>query len=138
MLPSLVAGFAVARTLRENLMPEPTRLGVVAALLGQHGQVAPGQVAVDPLIDAAKLLGTLQGQDPPPARLRLGRLARLAVDHRLAEEQLGVVGVEREPLGAGGQGRGRSPSIWWQRAIRANSFRVIESVGAEPARLWRR
>lgn len=31
-----------------------------------------------------------------------------------------------------------SPSIWWHRAIRAKSFRVIESLVAEPARLFRR
>ncbi len=37
--------------------------------------------------------GTLQRQDPPPAGFSLGRLAGLAVEHGLAEKQLGVVGV---------------------------------------------
>ena len=36
----------------------------------------------------------------------LGRLARLAVHHGLAEEQLGVVGIERQTLGADRQGPG--------------------------------
>ena len=31
-----------------------------------------------------------------------------------------------------------SPSIWWHRAINANSFRVIESLGADRVRLRRR
>ena len=87
--------------------PEPDRLGGVAALGGQHGQVAPGQVAVDAHVQAGELLRTPQAQDPPPALLRLGRLAPMAVDHRLAEQQLGVLGVEGEALGTGPQRRGR-------------------------------
>ena len=67
---------------------------MVAALVGQGGEVAQGEVAVDALVDTAKLLGTLQGQDPPPGRLGLGRLARHAVHHGLAEEQLRVAGIE--------------------------------------------
>jgi hypothetical protein len=51
-------------------------------------------VAVAALVDAAELVGTLQGQDPPPAGFGLGRLSGPAVEVGLAEEQLGVVGVE--------------------------------------------
>ena len=55
----------------------------------------------------------------------------MPVHDRLAEPQLGVLGVERQALRAGPQRRCVSPSIWCARAIRANSLRVIESVGAE-------
>ena len=67
---------------------------------GQRRQVAPGQVAVDALVQAGELLGPRQGQYPPPAVFGLGRLAAMPVHDRLAEPQLGVFGVERKPLGA--------------------------------------
>jgi hypothetical protein len=54
-------------------------------------------MAVDPLIVAARLLGTLQSKDPPPVRLDLARLSVLAMGDGLAEQQLRVVGVEGEP-----------------------------------------
>ena len=94
-------------------------------------------MAVDPLVHAGELLGPRQRQDPPPALLGLGRLAAVPVHHRLAEPELGVFGVERiAPASQTPQsGLVESPSIWWTRAIRANSLRVIESLGAEPARL---
>ena len=59
------------------------------------------------LIDAAKLVRTLERQDPPPASFGLGRLAGLAVQNRLAEMYLGVVGVEPQALGTSGQSRGK-------------------------------
>ena len=40
----------IARTCLENQPPQPQRLVVVAALFGQHGEVAQGEVAVDALI----------------------------------------------------------------------------------------
>ncbi len=43
-------------TFLKDLGPQPHGLGYVAPLLGQHGQVAKRQVAVNALIDAAKLL----------------------------------------------------------------------------------
>src|SRR5271157_160326 len=79
----------------------------VAAFLGQNGEVAKGEVAVDALIDAAKLVGTLERQDPPPAGSGLGHLARLAVQDGLAEMQLGVVEVDPQALGTRVQGRGK-------------------------------
>ena len=85
---------SVARTGVEDHAPEPPGLGPVAALLGRNGEVAEGEVAVDSLVDATELVGTLEGQDPSPTGFRLGRLTRLAVQNRLAEMQLGVVGVE--------------------------------------------
>jgi hypothetical protein len=45
----------------------------------------------------------MQIQDPPPAVLGFGRLTPMPVHHRLAEPQLGVLGVELEPLGTGPQ-----------------------------------
>ena len=90
---------SVAWTGVEDHSPRPPGLDAVAALLGQDGEVAQGEVAVDALVDAAKLVGTLEGQDPPPAGFGLGRLARLAVQDGLAEMQLGVVGVDPEPSG---------------------------------------
>jgi hypothetical protein len=44
----------VPRALGQHLVPEPPGLGKVAALGGQRCQVAPGDVAVDPLIKTAK------------------------------------------------------------------------------------
>jgi len=87
-------GLGVAWTGVEDHPPQPSGLGPVTALLGQDGEIAEGQVAVDSLVDAAKLVGTLERQDPPPAGLSLDRLAGLAVQDRLAEIDLGVVGVE--------------------------------------------
>jgi hypothetical protein len=83
----------VAWTGVENHPPEPPGLDSVTALLGQHGEISQREVAVDALVDATELVGTLQRQGPPPAGLSLSRLAGLAVDHGLAEMQLGVVGV---------------------------------------------
>ncbi len=76
----------------EDHVPEPPGFGVVAALLGEDGEVAHGEMAVDALVHATELVGTPQGQDSPPAGL--GRLAGLAMENGLAEMDLGVVGVE--------------------------------------------
>ena len=73
---------------------------MIAALFGQHGEVAQGQMAVDALIDAAETVGTPQRQDPPPAGFGLGRLASFAMQDGLAEVNLGVIGVEPQALGA--------------------------------------
>jgi hypothetical protein len=87
-------GLGVARTRREDHAPEPPGLDAVAALLGQDGEVSQGEMAIDALINTAKLVGTLEGQDPPPAGFGLCRLAGLAVEDGFAEMQLGVVGVK--------------------------------------------
>jgi len=63
----------IARARVEDHFPEPERFGRIAALFGKDGQVAAGEVAVDALVDATELVGTLERQDPPPAGL--GRLA---------------------------------------------------------------
>ena len=87
-------GLGVARARALDHPPKPPGLGPIAAFLGQGGEVAQGQVAVDALVDATELVGTLERQDPPPAGFGLGRLARLAVQDGFAEMQLGVVGVD--------------------------------------------
>src|SRR5271157_6509389 len=63
---------SVAWTGVEDHFPEPPGLGPVAPLFGQNGEVAQCQVAVDALIDATKLVATLESQDPPPAGFGLG------------------------------------------------------------------
>jgi hypothetical protein len=65
-------GLGVTRAGVEDRSPEPPGLDSVTALLGHDGEVAQRELAVDALVDAAKLVGTLQGQDPPPAGFGLG------------------------------------------------------------------
>jgi hypothetical protein len=98
-------GLGISGACVEYHFPEPERFGRITALLGQDGEVAQSEVAVDALVDATELVGTLQGQDPPPACFGLGRLAGLAVEHRLAEVDLGVVGVNPQALGTRAQRR---------------------------------
>jgi len=98
-------GLGVARTGVEDHSPEPPGLGPIAPIFGQDGEVAQGEVSVDALIDATELVGTLQGQDPPPSGFGLGRLARLAVEDGLAEMQLGVVWVDSKAFGTGAESR---------------------------------
>jgi len=76
-------------------------------------------VAVDALVDAAKLVGTLERQDPPPAGFGLRRLARLAVEDGLAEMQLGGVGVDPQALGtrAGSRWKKAPDQSWRSTAI---------------------
>ena len=104
-------GLGVARARVEDHFPEPPGLGTIAPLFGQDGEVPQREVAVDALIDAARLVGTLQVQDPPPAGFGLGRLASLAVEHGLAEMQLGVVGVDPQALGTGAESRRGSEKV---------------------------
>ena len=111
-------GLGIARACVEDHFPEPERFGRITALFSQDGEVSQGQMAVDTLIDATELVGTLESQDPPPAGFGLGRLARLAMQDRLAEMQLVVVGVDpgprntrREPLEEGTDQSWRSTAI---------------------------
>ena len=52
-------GLGVAWTRVEDNSPEPPGLGPVAALLGQDGEVAQGQVTVNALVVAAEPVGIL-------------------------------------------------------------------------------
>jgi hypothetical protein len=67
---------------------------MIAALGGQDRQVAPGQVAKNALVDAAKLIGALERQNQPSAFLGLRRFAALPVHHPLAKPQLGIFRIE--------------------------------------------
>ena len=109
-------GLGVARAGVEDHSPEPPGLGPVAPLFDQDGEVAQGEVAVDALVDATELVGTLESQDPPPAGFGLGRLARLAMQDRLAEMQLGVVvGVDPQALGTRAESRWKkAPDQSWR------------------------
>ena len=102
---------AIARAFGEHRFPQPPHFGMIAALGSQHRQVAPGEMAVDPLVDTAKLIGTLQRQNQPPAFLGLGRFAPLPMHHPLAKPYLGIFRIELEPLGTCGQRARESPII---------------------------
>jgi hypothetical protein len=69
-------------------------LGAVSALGGQRGQAAPGQVAIDPDVQAREPLRPFESENAPPARLGFIWLATLAVGQCLPKQQLGVVGLE--------------------------------------------
>ncbi len=85
----------------EHRAPEPYGFIDFAALGGEHGEVATGLVPVDPHVQAGELFRPAQAQDLPPARLGLGRLTAMSVDDCLAEQEFGILGIEREPLLAG-------------------------------------
>ncbi len=123
----------VNRALGQDLGPYLRRLGMVAALGGQHRQVAPGQVPVDPLVDAGELLGPAQRQDPPPAALGLAPTRPAAgAPPPCGTSSSASSGSSASPsaqVRSAAPGRRASGGA---RAISANSFRVIESVGAEP------
>ena len=53
------SGLRVIWTRVEEQSPEPPGLDSVTALLGQDGEVGEGEVSVDALVDATKLVGTL-------------------------------------------------------------------------------
>ena len=90
----------VPRAFRQHFTPKPLGLGMIAALRGKGRQIAPGQVAIDTLIHAAKLVGAFQAQYPPPRLLCLGWLAPMPVHDPLAKPQLGILRVKHEPLEA--------------------------------------
>ena len=70
-------GLGVAWTGVEHHPPEPPGLEAVATLLSKDVEVAQGEVAVDALVDAAKLVGTLPGSRSTASRLRPRRAGRL-------------------------------------------------------------
>ena len=52
-------GLGIARACVEDHFPEPERFGRITALFSQDGEVSQGQMAVDTLIDATELVGSL-------------------------------------------------------------------------------
>ncbi len=92
----VISRLPVVGAFSQHGSPESGRLIVIAAFLGQRRQIAPGEVAVDALVHAGKLLRPLDRQNPPPAPLGPVVIASLAANNRLAKEQLGVVRVDRQ------------------------------------------
>jgi hypothetical protein len=84
----------------QDALPKAFRFGMVAALGDQNRQVAQGELAVDAMVDAAKLVWTLQLQHPRPPMLRFGKPAREPVQHGLAKEQRGDIASARQTIGA--------------------------------------
>jgi len=95
---------AIAGAFGQNGAPEPLSLRDNTPLGGKGRQIAPGQMPGDPLIKAAKLVGPLAVQDPPPALLSLSRLTPMPVHNGLAKPQFRIPGVELEPLGTSPEG----------------------------------
>jgi hypothetical protein len=81
-------GFAITGAFGEHLVPQSPDLGMIPALGRESVQVAPGQVAKDPLIDAAKLVGTMQAQDPASWLLGLGGFSSVSMHDHLGEPEL--------------------------------------------------
>ncbi len=101
--PQLTDRLAIPRAFGKDLAPQPRLFIEVPALLGQRSQVAPGEMPVNPHIDAREFLRPPQLEYPPPARLSLGRLGLMAMNHPLAEPELGVLRIKPQPLTANPQ-----------------------------------
>jgi hypothetical protein len=71
------------------------------------GRLRQGKKRVS--FSAAKLVGTLQVQDQPPAPLGFGRLSAMPMHHPFAEPQLGILWIELQPLLARAPGLLRVP-----------------------------
>jgi hypothetical protein len=91
----------VLRTLVENAVPQARGFGVIAPLLSKRGEVTKREVAIDSLIDATKLVETLDLENAPPRRLGFGGAAERTIEGGLAKEKLCIVGIETKTLGAG-------------------------------------
>ena len=87
----------ITGALGQDVVPQPLDLGMVTTLGGNCRQVAAGQVTIDPLINAAKMVGTPQAQDPPLGTLRFRGFTPVSVHDRLTEPQFSVPGVQLEP-----------------------------------------
>ena len=64
-----------------------------AGLLVDHRQVVPGLVAAQAVIAVGEPVGSRSPQQPQERRLRPRRVAQLAQEQRLEEEQLDIVGI---------------------------------------------
>jgi hypothetical protein len=84
----LRGGNTIVGAFCQERAPASLGLGKIAALGGEHGEVAPGEVSVDPLIDAAKLVGRLQARNPKPTALGLSRFAAMARNVSGLERQM--------------------------------------------------
>jgi hypothetical protein len=120
----------VARALGQHLAPQPPRLVRVTARCRERRQVAAGEVPVDPFVDAAKLIGPLERQDPPPRPFGLGPFVALGVDDRLAKPQFRVVRIEPQT------DRARQKRLL-ARAPGRCLMLASAIIGPDARRLWR-
>ncbi len=70
-LPSFASALRSPGHSDKYFAPELFGFGQVAALGGDVSQIAPREMAIDSLVDAAKLVGPVQCQDAPPRDLSL-------------------------------------------------------------------
>jgi hypothetical protein len=70
--PELSPRLAITGAFGKDGLPESPCVRVIAALGIEHGQVAAGEVTVDSLVNAAKLVGALERQKEPSASLGFG------------------------------------------------------------------
>jgi hypothetical protein len=98
--------FRVLGAFLEHLAPQARSPVVIAACAGQEGQVAPGQMAVDPRVLAAKLLRALQAEDPRERCLGLRPLSAPQVYDSASAPQFRILGVDPQSLRARLQRRG--------------------------------
>ncbi len=98
----------IPRTFGKDLLPEPTCFREIVILLGESGQVPPGEMPPDAgrhTRKRAARVGTVQ--DLPPGRLRARAIAHDAAHNGLTEQQFRVARSDQQPVGAGGEGRPR-------------------------------
>jgi hypothetical protein len=80
------SSLSVPRPFRQNRLPQFYRLGGIALFFGQDGQISPGEVTEDPIINTGEVFRTSQVEDSPPAFAGLKRLALEAVKDAFAKE----------------------------------------------------
>jgi hypothetical protein len=97
----------------------------VSPLPGRGCEVAPGGVAIDPLVDAGGFIGLAHGDEPPRGLLGFARLAAMATRQPVAEPALGVEGTGRKVFRTGSRDRQVSPSTSCTRAISAKCSQVV-------------
>jgi hypothetical protein len=66
-LRQMASGIGVSRAFCQDRLRLCRRLCAITAFRRDDGQIPPRDMAVNPLIDAAKLTGPPQSQDVPPA-----------------------------------------------------------------------
>ena len=106
VLSKMAESLTISRAFRKHRLPLASCFCPVAAFRGKRGQVSAREMAIDPLIDACEFLGTRERENSSPAPLGFARFAVVPMHHGLSEPQLGVVRIEREPLGTAPQGGG--------------------------------
>jgi hypothetical protein len=86
---------AVAGALVEDEPPKALGFRAVAALFGEAGESEQGQMAEDALVDTAKLVGTPERLDSPPAGCGLGGLTCFTLKNGLEKIKLRDIEIEQ-------------------------------------------